>query len=258
MGRDRRAGRNRVSARVLELLGMLQEVADKIDILEAKRKEAAVEKERIETALAKAEKKLEEKLAEEHSLDMERRKCELKLKEEKERQARMKGRVAEVKTGREYQAVLAETNALKLSIQSLEEELAKGLEAHGAVSRENAELKESIARIKADLATATESYDKAVSETENQITAHREEEKSMLSQLPQDVKGRYNLIRSRRGGTAVVEAKGEACTACFMRIPPQAYIEIVRRSIVMQCPNCHRILIPPKVMDAGPVIDLDD
>jgi predicted nucleic acid-binding Zn-ribbon protein len=42
-----------------------------------------------------------------------------------------------------------------------------------------------------------------------------------------------------------VEARDEACTACFMRIPPQMYIEVIRRSKVLQCPNCHRILIPP-------------
>lgn len=240
-----------MSAMVLDLLAKLQAVADKIDFLESRRKEAAAEKERIEAALSKAEKKLEEKLAEQRSADMERRKCELKLKEDKERQQRMKGRVAEVKTGREYQAVLAESNALKLSLQSMEEELAKNVEALEAVTSEVGALKETIARIRADLDEASGVYRDAVAETESEITAQREEEKKMLASLPGDVNGRYRLIRQRRGGTAVVEVKDEACTACFMRIPPQMYIEIMKKNVVQQCPNCHRLLIPPRAAEAG-------
>ena len=57
---------------------------------------------------------------------------------------------------------------------------------------------------------------------------------------------KYKLIRSRLGGVAVAEAKDEACTACFMRIPPQTYIEIAKKNRIMQCPSCHRILIPPR------------
>lgn len=241
-----------MSAFILDLLEKLQEVANKIDKLDARRKEAAEEKEKIDSALAKAHAGLEEKQKEQHAADMERRKHELKLKEEKERQARMKGRVGEVKTGREYQAVLAETNALKLSVQSIEEALLKDMEAFEAVSREVEEYKARIGSIEAQSASATSVYDEAVAQTESDILRYREEEKAMLKELPREVYDLYTMIRKRRGGLAVVEAKNEACTACFMRIPPQAYIEVVKKSVVYRCPNCHRILIPPKEREPAP------
>lgn len=231
---------------VLDTLAKLQDVADGIDKLEARRKEAAVDKERIESILARTRQKLDEKVAEQHAADMERRKREVRLKEEKDRQARMKGRSAEAKTGREYQAVLAETSALKSTITSLEDGLLKDMEALESLGKEVDELKTSIAKIETDAAEANKLYDAAVAETETEIAAGKAEEKILLAVLPQDVMGRYKLIRTRRGGIAVVEVRNEACTACFMRIPPQAYIEIIRKSLVMQCPNCHRLLIPPK------------
>lgn len=238
-----------MSAMVLDTLAQLQAVADGIDKLESRRKEAAVDKERVEAILAKTRAKLDEKLAEQHAADMERRKHEVRLKEEKDRQARMKGRSAEAKTGREYQAVLAETSALKQTITGLEESMLKGMEALETLGKEVEELRGSIAKIEADAADANKVYDAAVQETETEIAAGKAEEKELLAKLPGDIMGRYKLIRTRRGGTAVVEVRNEACTACFMRIPPQAYIEIVRKSLVMQCPNCHRLLIPP----VGPI-----
>lgn len=247
-----------MSAIVLELLAQLQAVADKMDKLDERRKQAAAEKEKKEAALLKAQKKLDEKTAEHHGMDMERRKFELKLKEEKERQQRMKGRAGEVKTPREYQAVLAETSALKTSLQNLEESLQKSLQTLESTEKDLLALKESIAVRQEEAESATKIYDEAVADTEAEIAAAKEEEKKLMGNLPQDVMGRYKLIRSRRGGTAVVEARNEACTACFMRLPPQSYIEIMRKNVVMQCPNCHRILVPSTVPDTPNERPYDD
>lgn len=241
-----------MSAFVLDLLAKLQEVANKIDTLDARRKEAAEEKEKIDAALAKARGNLEDKLKEQHAADMERRKHELKLKEEKERQARMKGRAGEVKTGREYQAVLAETNALKLSVQAIEESLLKDVETVESFQKEVDEIKARIGRIEEQSVGANRIYDEAVAHTESDILAHKAEEKAMLKELPREIMDLYTMIRKRRGGHAVVEARNEACTACFMRLPPQSYIEIVKKAAVVRCPNCHRILIPPQDKEVSP------
>jgi predicted nucleic acid-binding Zn-ribbon protein len=65
---------------------------------------------------------------------------------------------------------------------------------------------------------------------------------------------RYEMIFSRRGGIAVVEARGGTCQGCRMRLQPQLYNEIQRQfqsaietrtarvPTVHFCPNCQRIL----------------
>lgn len=235
-----------MDSKVLDQLGTLQQVADKIDQLQAKRSEAAEEAERINANLESARGALETKLAEQRTVDMERRKHELRHKEEKERHQRIKGRVGEVKTGREYQAVLAETSASQSSINEAEEALLRDMELLEGLNAEVKECKAVIERIEGDATEAAKAHEEVVAQTEAEIAEQTACEKDILGQMPQEVVARYQLIRSRRGGVAVVEAKDEACTACYMRIPPQTYIEIMRGSAVLQCPNCHRILIPPR------------
>ena len=128
MGR-RRAWEATLDAKVMDLLGDLQAVADKIDALEKRRSAAAEAKARAEQQLAAAREALAAKEAEQHAVDMERRKKELQLRSEKERQQRIKGRVGDVKTSREYQAVLSETTAAKQAVQSQEEAILRDMEA---------------------------------------------------------------------------------------------------------------------------------
>jgi predicted nucleic acid-binding Zn-ribbon protein len=235
-----------LSAIVLDLLAELQLVADKINLLEARRKETASEKDRIEAKLASAREDLERKQQQHRAMDLERRKRELQLREEKERHQRIKGRVGDVKTSREYQAVLSETSSVKQSINTTEEAILQDMEALQNVAKEIEEATARIQRIEADAAEAVKTYEMAVAETEKELADHRAVEKDILAKLPRDIVSRYKMILSRRNGWAVAEVRKEACQACFMRIPPQTYIEIARKSRLMQCPNCHRILIPPR------------
>jgi predicted nucleic acid-binding Zn-ribbon protein len=230
---------------VLNLLERLQRVADEIDRFEAHRRAAEEEKNRVEDNLRRAEGNLAEKEQSAHELDIERRKRELGIKAEKERMQRVKARLGEVKTSREYQAVLAETSSAKQNIADQEDALLKEMEQLDAGGAEIGELRASVQGIREDLEEATAKLDAVVGETEDGISDRKSQEDAILKVLPTEVVDRYRLIRARRGGLAVVEARDEACTACFMRIPAQMYIEVIRRSRVIQCPNCHRILIPP-------------
>ena len=234
-----------MEADVLSLLAKLQSVADEIDRLDARRRAAQEQRDRIEANLQAAERAaagLEEKR---HGLDIERRKREMTLKAEKEKMQRVKSRLGEVKTSREYQAVLAEIGSAKQTISDQEEALIKDMEGLEGIEGEMSQLKSQIEGMRQDLETASLELDGVLSDTEQATVDRKAEEAEILKTLPVDVVDRYRLIRMRRGGLAVVEARDEACTACFMRIPPQMYIEVMRRSRVIQCPNCHRILIPP-------------
>jgi predicted nucleic acid-binding Zn-ribbon protein len=55
---------------------------------------------------------------------------------------------------------------------------------------------------------------------------------------------RYERIRQRRHGLAVVAAQDSTCQGCRMKIPPQMYIELqkIENSDLIYCPYCQRIL----------------
>jgi predicted nucleic acid-binding Zn-ribbon protein len=230
---------------VLSLLARLQGVADEIDRIEAKRRAATEARERVEGDLLGAEETLAQCRERLHNFDIERRKRELAVKAERDRMQRVKSRLGEVKTSREYQAVLAEISAAKQTVTENEEALTKDQEVLETTAKEIQDLEGKVHGIQGDLEVAAIDLETVLAETEQVMAQRKAEEAEVLKALPVSVVDRYRLIRTRRGGLAVVEARDEACTACFMRIPPQTYIEVIRRTKVIQCPNCHRILVPP-------------
>ncbi len=235
-----------VEGDVLGLLERLQQVADEIDRLEARRRDAEQEKDRVEQDVRQAEQVLEAQRERVHALDIERRKRELAIRDGKERIQRIKSRMADVKTSREYQAVLAEMSSAKQTVAQQEEALERDLRELENLQVQLEQTRSRLEDLRGALAQASERLRSVLEDTEQVISERRSEEQQILAALPADVVDRYRLIRSRRGGVAVVEARDEACTACYMRIPPQTYIEVMRKTRIIQCPNCHRILIPPK------------
>lgn len=230
---------------VLGLLQELQSLADEIDRIDARRRTAADEKEVVEQKLNEAEIKLKVQEETAHALDISRRKRELALRAEKEKLQRVMSRMGDVKSGREYQAVQAEINAAKHNAVELEGLFKADVEELAQKEEEISVSREIVEGIKGDLSGVVKNCDEIQSETEQRRTEMRSGEEAILANLPAEVVERYRLIRSRRGGLAVVEARDEACTACYMRIPPQTYIEVIKKVKVIQCPSCHRILVPP-------------
>ena len=94
----------------------------------------------------------------------------------------------------------------------------------GERDREAAALKEKIARLTAEI-------------------AHEQATRTELVQtVDGDLRRKYEMIFSRRGGLAVVEIREGTCQGCRMRVPPQLFNEIQRNTKVILCPSCQRIL----------------
>jgi predicted nucleic acid-binding Zn-ribbon protein len=121
----------------------------------------------------------------------------------------------------ELMAVMEQVEAGTAKLQGLESELAR---LTGERDAEAAELREKIGR----------------------LTAEIERERAARTELMQNVDGdlrrKYELIFSRRGGVAVVEVRGGICQGCRMRVPPQLFNEIQRNEQVILCPSCQRML----------------
>ena len=61
-------------------------------------------------------------------------------------------------------------------------------------------------------------------------------------QINDDLLKKYDILREKRNGQAVVPAWKEVCNGCHMNIPPQMYNELQKPEILMLCPNCNRII----------------
>ena len=151
-------------------------------------------------------------------------------------------RMNRIKNVKELQAVQREIDLLRQANGELEEELIK-------IMQEMDGIKAQIQTKEADLAGMQEEWKKKQQELEEQIhgidaavSEAASRRQSIASQVTRDLISRYELIFSRRGGTAVVEVSAGICQGCFMNIPPQLWNEIIRNEKLHLCPSCQRIL----------------
>jgi len=121
----------------------------------------------------------------------------------------------------ELVAVMEQVEAATAKLQGLDAELARLVAER---DREASELRETLARLSAEI----------------------ERERAARSELAQtiddDLRRKYEMIFSRRGGLAVVEVRSGICQGCRMRVPPQLFNQIQRNAEVILCPSCQRML----------------
>ena len=170
-------------------------------------------------------------------LEKERRQKEGHLNLEQEKIKRAEGRMFEVKTNREYQALLNEVDAIKEVSSREEEEILKILD-------EIDELKKSLSKREKEVAVVMEKVEaekkiiqgKMVQDDE--IWKKRMERRGGLTkQLESKLYKLYNTLKEKRQGVGVVSVKHETCQGCFVNVPPQMFIEVQKDNALIRCPN---------------------
>lgn len=226
----------------VELLVELQQIDSERKRIETKKHDLPVELERLKTKLRDFEEKVEEERKKIEDLYERHRLKENELKKGNEALKKTKSRLLEVKTNKEYQALLKEIEVVNGRNDERESEIINVLEA--------------IDTVKAQLEQEEKEYTVFRSERESDIRKIEEEINSIDSVLITiqkkygDVKElihadhlrRYDIIKQKRNNRAVVPVWKEICGGCHMNIPPQMYNELQKYEELMLCPHCNRII----------------
>jgi predicted nucleic acid-binding Zn-ribbon protein len=79
-------------------------------------------------------------------------------------------------------------------------------------------------------------------ELQARIDGIQTEREKIIKEIPASLLKRYDALRERRQGVAVVEAKAGSCLGCYMGLPPQMYNNLLKVSELVTCPHCQRVL----------------
>jgi predicted nucleic acid-binding Zn-ribbon protein len=204
-----------------ELLGELQ---TKDQEIEAKKREIAV----LTASYSEKEKLRQEK--------------DRVLQEEGKKTVDRRMRMSRIKNVKELQALQREIEQIKQNNGELEEELIKIMEEVDGFKAAIKSKEEELGKIRDEWRQKQESMRAQISGIDQAVSEAATRRQTIASQVTGDLISRYELIFSRRGGTAVVEVAGGICRGCYMNIPPQLWNEIIRSEKVHLCPSCQRIL----------------
>ena len=176
------------------------------------------------------------------TLDKRKREKERQLDDVGEKIKKLKLRTSEIKTNKEYQALLSEIDSFEKERWSIEEQILTIMEEIEVVSKQagSEEIK-----INADKKKIDELKEKLLEEklsAEKNLENMKEIRSKIAALIEEDIYKLYINLIDKYDGVAVVEAKDEICLGCNMNIPPQLFVELKKNNDIITCPQCGRIL----------------
>jgi predicted nucleic acid-binding Zn-ribbon protein len=177
------------------------------------------------------------------TLKREQNDIEAKNAEEGDKHKKWKTRLHDLKSPREYQALSREVEMGERQIRDSEERITelmiqvedrqKVIEDKTLILRDGEQevsgkvraLREEQARLKAEAEAASSGRD------------------AVGKKINKRVLQRYEDLRAKRNGLAVVLTSDGACSGCNMTVRPQQLVEMQRFNSIEQCAACHRIMV---------------
>jgi predicted nucleic acid-binding Zn-ribbon protein len=226
----------------LELLWELQEIDLDLKHIKEERERCPREMKKLDEKISIEKERLQAEKGKVDLLEKERREKERQLSSSQEKIKKTEGRMSEVKTNKEYQALLTEIETIKSASSREEEEILQVLE-------EIDELRKDLSKREKEVAVLLEKIEaekKVIQERMVQdevVWKEQMDRREVLSkQIESKLNKLYNTLKEKRQGVGVVNVKEETCQGCFVHIPPQMFIEVQKNNEIIRCPNCNRIL----------------
>lgn len=180
-------------------------------------------------------------------LEGQRSQLRLGLDQEQANVEKSEGRLPEIKTQKEYLAVLKEIDTAKKLNKDLTDQVeAKNAEI-AALTEEKVEKEQSLSEMEAQIATRCGEIEQALKAFEKSSNSLVKKRDGLINPLPKAMQRSYRLLMERRAGVAIVEARNGACLGCNMHLPPQLFNSLFLTQEIKTCPHCSRMLFVVQV-----------
>ena len=227
---------------VLRNLLSLQDLELRIASIQRQISDIPIQIQGIQSELETLKRVHQERVAHVQELTKKRRAGEGDVEHMRSKLSRLKDQLMAVKTNKEYTAMLHEIQMAETQIRGEEDKILEFMEEleglESQVKTEEKDLGMSVRQLEERARQCEGSVPALESELARLASAKSEVEKL----LSEDLLGRYRRIADGRRGIALAEAKDELCTACHVRIRPQAYTELRNSDVLHTCDSCSRIL----------------
>jgi predicted nucleic acid-binding Zn-ribbon protein len=215
--------------------GMLREIERLGRELPREMERISQEVERDRHGLQKAQEYFEE-------LQSRRRKRERDLEIGVEKVKKSQSRQIEIKTNKEYQALLKEIEQAKEANGALEEEILMLMEEMDECARDLQRKEKEVQQAGEKHLSRRQALESQLDGLDGESRKWENKRERVSSQIESNLMTQYRRIAERNNGSAVVRVERGTCLGCFLSIPPQLYNEILKSGPVVQCPFCMRFI----------------
>jgi hypothetical protein len=172
----------------------------------------------------------------------DRRQLEREIQESDGKIERSSAKLTQIKSNKEYTAVLKEIDDLKAIKFQTEEKAIQTMETAEELERKCKGHKDSLKALKDQFESDKDTVMKELLGLEKDLASLQKERNQLCCDFDQGLLKKYLFLKDRKGGLAVSSVVTGVCQTCHMGIPPQKFNELIRGNDLMTCPHCNRII----------------
>ena len=227
---------------LLSLLRDLQKVDSAIERIQGRKIQLPGLIEALDGTFTATRTEMEEQKEKFQEASKKHREKEELLRRGQESLKKAKARQFEVKTNKEYEAVLKEIETLEIRNSQVEDEILEAMEEMDRVRILAQNIEQDFDRARLRYESERKERAEELSLADEELRTTKEKSEALREKVPPDILRKYDTIRNVNAGVAVIGVWKEVCQGCRMNLPPQLYNEIQREEEIRFCPNCNRIL----------------
>jgi predicted nucleic acid-binding Zn-ribbon protein len=227
----------------LELLMKLQGIDYDLGELERSKEYIPDMMENLQREIEETEKlyqKTEEELSQ---AKVAQKNLEIEVADQQANLKKLQGQMMAIKTNKEYDALVAQIDAVKEAINENETRLLETIEKIETLEGNIEDYKKRAGETKEQNTRQLEILKKKMDSVGSKMQGYENERNSISSRVPRRIMSIYERVRRSRGGSVVVAVKKRACGACFKDLSPHLIQELKRGNQLITCDNCGRLLI---------------
>ena len=228
-----------------QLLFALQQVDDRLRALALGEQQLPQRLQVYEVACAAARQQLVQQQATIEQSERQQRVFERELTNHQEAIRKTQSKAHEVKTNKEYSAILAEIDAGKQRLEMLEDQMLALMEATDQ-QRQAYRLHEQQEHVARQALVEQRHQIQQEHETlRRTIVAEQERRQQTVAGLEAKLYEQYQKVAAQHGGRGVAPLQEGVCSGCHLKVPPQMVSEIRLQEQLFTCPHCRLILLWP-------------
>lgn len=226
----------------LSLLIQLQEIDTKIRSLDERKNQLPETLASLERRRAESKEELDKTKEELQTAQKGKRDRDKDLEAGVLRVEKLKARTSEIKTNKEYQALLKEIEAAEKENKAIEDEILVFMEKIDTAMASIMAAEKKARDDEETIAAEQREYEAAFVRLEEELKEAERLRQETAVRIEPMVLAQYQKLIASKAGIAIAEARGESCSGCYMSIPPQVFVNVKKNNSIITCPHCGRIL----------------
>jgi len=234
-------GTSNLKAQLTSLI-QLQAIDSQIYVLEREKQAKPEEIKAIEASFEAKKQSLAALEKETLELQKKKKEEELNLASKEEGAKKLQGQLFQLKTNKEYQAMLQQIAESKADGSVIEDKILQIMEQ---VDKVKIGIENEKKQLQDEEKIFNEQKNKVqarIKEIDDRLAVLRGQRNQIIPSLDKNIVSRYERILASRDGLAIAIVKDNSCQGCNMFVPPQQINLIKMYDEVITCEMCNRML----------------